>query len=90
MALVQNGVCDAETIDIVVKTSFGRRMAVLGPLEHTDLVGTDLTLDVQEYVSPISSGRRSRFPISGSWWQGGSSASKTLRAPSRTVGGGAG
>ena len=25
-------------------------MAVLGPLEHTDLVGTDLTLDVQENV----------------------------------------
>ncbi|WP_207482388.1 3-hydroxyacyl-CoA dehydrogenase family protein [Arenibaculum pallidiluteum] len=50
IALVQNGVCDAETVDTVVKASFGRRMAVLGPLENADLVGTDLTLAVHEYV----------------------------------------
>src|ERR1700741_4044288 len=33
IALVAAGVCDAETIDTVVKSGFGRRMAVLGPLE---------------------------------------------------------
>ncbi|CAO3432201.1 3-hydroxyacyl-CoA dehydrogenase family protein [Azospirillum endophyticum] len=52
IALVQNGVCDAETVDTVVKASFGRRMAVLGPLENADLVGTDLTLAVHEHVLP--------------------------------------
>ncbi|MGQ9370076.1 3-hydroxyacyl-CoA dehydrogenase family protein [Azospirillum sp. ST 5-10] len=52
IALVADGVCDAETVDTVVKTSFGRRLAVLGPLENADLVGTDLTLAVQEYVLP--------------------------------------
>jgi 3-hydroxyacyl-CoA dehydrogenase, C-terminal domain len=40
IALVQNGVCDAATVNTVVKASFGRRLAVLGPLENADLVGT--------------------------------------------------
>ncbi len=46
IALVADGVCDAETIDDVVKDGFGARMAVLGPLEQSDLVGLDLTLDI--------------------------------------------
>jgi 3-hydroxybutyryl-CoA dehydrogenase len=52
IALVQNGVCDAETVDIVVKASFGRRMPVIGPIENADLVGTDLTLDIHQNVLP--------------------------------------
>lgn len=52
IALVQAGVCDAETVDTVVKASFGRRLAVLGPLENADLVGTDLTLAVHGHVLP--------------------------------------
>ena len=50
ISLVENGVCDAETVDTVVKASFGRRLAVLGPLENADLVGTDLTLAIHENV----------------------------------------
>jgi 3-hydroxybutyryl-CoA dehydrogenase len=50
IALVQNGVCDAETVDTVIKASFGRRLAVLGPLENADLVGTDLTLAIHNTV----------------------------------------
>ena len=41
IALVADGVCDAATVDTVVKASFGRRLGVLGPLENADLVGTD-------------------------------------------------
>jgi len=52
IALVQNGVCDAETVDTVVKAGFGRRLAVLGPLENADLVGTELTLAIHETVLP--------------------------------------
>ena len=52
VALVEEGVCDAETVDLVVKSSFGRRLAVLGPLENADLVGTDLTLDIHRNVLP--------------------------------------
>ena len=46
IALIAAGVCDAETIDTVVKNGFGARMAVLGPMEQSDLVGLDLTLDI--------------------------------------------
>ena len=50
ISLVEHGICDAEAVDTVIKSSFGRRLAVLGPLENADLVGTDLTLDIHENV----------------------------------------
>jgi 3-hydroxybutyryl-CoA dehydrogenase len=50
ISLVEHGICSAEAVDKVVKSSFGRRLAVLGPLENADLVGTDLTLDVHDNV----------------------------------------
>ena len=50
ISLVERGICDAAAVDAVVKASFGRRLAVLGPLENADLVGTDLTLAIHETV----------------------------------------
>jgi len=50
VSLVERGICDAEAVDTVVKSCFGRRLAVLGPLENADLVGTDLTLDIHSTV----------------------------------------
>jgi 3-hydroxybutyryl-CoA dehydrogenase len=50
IALVAAGVCDAETIDIVVREGFGARTAVLGPMEQSDLVGLDLALDIAEVL----------------------------------------
>jgi 3-hydroxybutyryl-CoA dehydrogenase len=52
ISLVEHGICDAETVDTVIKASFGRRLAVLGPLENADLVGTDLTLAIHNTVLP--------------------------------------
>ena len=52
IALVQNGVCDAETVDFVVRNSFGARLGIMGPLEQSDLVGLDLTLAIHEVVLP--------------------------------------
>jgi 3-hydroxybutyryl-CoA dehydrogenase len=52
VALVAEGVCDAKTVDDVVKSSFGARLAVLGPLENADLVGIDLTRAIHSYVFP--------------------------------------
>ena len=52
IALVEDGICDAETVDTVIKAAFGRRLAVLGPLENADLVGTDLTLAIHKTVLP--------------------------------------
>ncbi len=50
VSLVERGICDADAVDTVVKSCFGRRLAVLGPLENADLVGTDLTLDIHSTV----------------------------------------
>jgi 3-hydroxybutyryl-CoA dehydrogenase len=50
IALVAAGVCDAETVDIVVREGFGARTAVLGPMEQSDLVGLNLTLDIAEVL----------------------------------------
>ena len=50
ISLVEHGICSAEAVDAVVKASFGRRLAVLGPLENADLVGTDLTLAIHQNV----------------------------------------
>jgi len=52
ITLVENGICDAETVDAVIKAAFGRRLAVLGPLENADMVGTDLTLAIHKTVLP--------------------------------------
>lgn len=50
--LVDEGVCDAETIDTVVKSGFGPRLAALGPMENADLVGLELTLSIHDYLLP--------------------------------------
>ena len=50
ISLVENGICTAEAVDDVVKASFGRRLAVLGPLENADLVGIELTQDIHKQV----------------------------------------
>ncbi|MCX7173885.1 MAG: 3-hydroxyacyl-CoA dehydrogenase family protein [Proteobacteria bacterium] len=52
ISLVEHGICSAEAVDAVVKASFGRRLAVLGPLENADLVGTELTLAIHQNVLP--------------------------------------
>jgi 3-hydroxybutyryl-CoA dehydrogenase len=52
IALVAAGVCDAETIDDVVKFGFGRRMGLLGPLEQSDLVGLELTKAIHDTLMP--------------------------------------
>jgi 3-hydroxybutyryl-CoA dehydrogenase len=62
VSLVENGICDAETVDNVIKASFGRRIAVLGPLENADLVGTDLTLAIHRTVLPAIESRPGPSP----------------------------
>jgi 3-hydroxybutyryl-CoA dehydrogenase len=46
----------------VVKASFGRRLAVLGPIENADQVGTDLTLAIHEVVLPAIESRPGPSP----------------------------
>jgi 3-hydroxybutyryl-CoA dehydrogenase len=52
IAMVAEGICDAQTVDTCIKNSFGLRLPVLGPLENADLVGLDLTLDIHKTIIP--------------------------------------
>lgn len=60
-ALIDEGICDAATVDMVVRNSFGLRLPVLGPVVNADMVGLDLTLAIHDYIlkhlsaSPIPS-----------------------------------
>ena len=43
-------IADAETVDKAVKYSFGLRLPQLGPMENADMVGTDLTYNIHDYI----------------------------------------
>ena len=62
ISLVENGICTAEAVDDVVKASFGRRLAVLGPLENADLVGIELTKNIHNQVLFDLDGRTESSP----------------------------
>jgi 3-hydroxybutyryl-CoA dehydrogenase len=63
MHLVETGVCNAETVDAVVKASFGRRLAVLGPIENADLIGLELTRAIHANVFPTLDARPYPSPL---------------------------
>lgn len=50
LALIGEGICEAEDIDMVVKNSFGPRFANLGPMEYLDFSGLDLIKNIQGYL----------------------------------------
>lgn len=50
IAIVDQGIADAATVDEVIKNSFGLRLPVLAPLETADMVGLDLTLQIHDYI----------------------------------------
>jgi 3-hydroxybutyryl-CoA dehydrogenase len=63
ISIVERGIADAETVDTVVKASFGRRLGVLAPLENADLVGTDLALAIHQTVLPDIESRPGPSPL---------------------------
>ena len=81
IALVEHGICDAETVDNVIKAAFGRRLAVLGPAgecrhgRHRPDAG-----DPQDRAAATSTAGRARRPISKNWWRTASSASRAAKA----------
>jgi 3-hydroxyacyl-CoA dehydrogenase len=52
IALVEAGVASAEDVDLAVRTSFGIRFPVTGPLESADLTGLDVIAAIHEYLLP--------------------------------------
>ncbi len=52
IALVEQGVADAEDIDAVVRLGFGRRLAVFGPFAVSDLAGLDVWAAICDLLFP--------------------------------------
>jgi 3-hydroxybutyryl-CoA dehydrogenase len=52
IALVADGVCDAETVDLMARNTIGLRLGAMGPIENADYVGLDLTLAIHDNVLP--------------------------------------
>jgi 3-hydroxybutyryl-CoA dehydrogenase len=75
--LVEEGICDAETVDAVVKASFGRRLPVLGPMENIDLVGLDLTRAIHSTLFPALDNRPTPSPLLDSMMAEGKVGMKT-------------
>ncbi len=50
ISIVERGIADAKTVDEAVRYSFGLRLPQLGPLENADMVGTDLTYHIHDYI----------------------------------------
>ena len=52
IALIADGVCDAETVDLMIHNTLGLKLGMMGPIENADYVGLDLTLAIHEAVLP--------------------------------------
>ncbi len=56
--IVQEGICSAETADLVARHTFGRRLAAVGPLRNSDFIGLDLVEAILDYLAPSLSDAR--------------------------------
>lgn len=50
ISIVERGIADAATVDESIRYGFGLRLPILAPLETADMVGTDLTLAIHDYI----------------------------------------
>ena len=50
ISIVERGIADPATVDECIKYGFGMRLPILGPLENADMVGTDLTFAIHDYI----------------------------------------
>ena len=50
ISIVERGIADPETVDTAVRYSFGLRLPQLGPITNSDMVGTQLTYNIHNYI----------------------------------------
>ncbi len=63
IAIVDEGIADAETVDLACKNSFGLRLPYLPPLVNSDMVGTQLTWNIHSYVLQYLADNKEPSPI---------------------------
>ena len=62
--IVERGIATAQDVDIAVKNSFGRRLAVAGPLEMLEQqAGWDMVLQIAGYILPDLDGSTEICPL---------------------------
>ncbi len=62
VSIVEHGIADAATVDEAVRSSFGLRLPVLGPMENIDMVGADLALSIHDYLFPYLEDAKAASP----------------------------
>jgi 3-hydroxybutyryl-CoA dehydrogenase len=63
MYIVDQGIADPETVDMVLKYGPGARFQVMAPFEHLDMVGLDLGIAVEAYLWPHLADNHEVFPV---------------------------
>ena len=63
MYIVEQGIADPETVDLVLKYGPGARFQVMAPFEHMDMVGLDLGIAVEGYLWPHLADSHEVFPM---------------------------
>jgi 3-hydroxybutyryl-CoA dehydrogenase len=51
-AIIDEGICDPQTIDECIRYGPGLRWPVLGPVENADMIGLDLAIAMHDYLLP--------------------------------------
>ena len=77
ISIVENGIADAKTVDEAVRYSFGLRLPQLGPMENADMVGTDLTFNIHDYILKDLEDSHSPSPLLKELRDGGKIGFKT-------------
>ncbi len=66
ISIVESGIASAEDVDLVVKSSFGRRLSVAGPFEVFDLAGWDtISAIIGQLFPDLSTGDETPALIEG-------------------------
>lgn len=63
VSIVERGIADAKTVDDACKYSFGLRLPYLPPLVNSDMVGTQLTYNIHNYVLADLEDRHDASPL---------------------------
>ena len=50
LSIVESGIADAPTVDEALRYGPGLRWPILGILENADMIGLDLSLNIQKYI----------------------------------------
>lgn len=63
VSIVQNGLADPKDVDDAVKYGFGMRLGSIGPIEQIDAIGSDLCINIGDYLFPYLEDSKEQLPL---------------------------